>query len=140
MNQPLLAEMPARAYLELNHVKSALRHRSRHSIHAAYWLEVIKEAREETAVSFYDWLKGKETLKLLQVTVNNVLEFWASAGPQVVNRRKTYMTFDGARRDYAELAHLFHSDDTYIAVASSGEALQICIYTIPMYEGASTWQ
>lgn len=132
MNQPPLAEMPARAYLELNHVRSALRHRSRHSAHAAYWLEVIKEARGENAVSFYNWLKGKETLDLLQVTTNHVLEFW-TPGPRAANRRKTYVMFDGSRRDYAGLVHLFHSDNTYIAAARGGGALQICIYTIPQH-------
>lgn len=115
-------------YLALNTIRQALA-ASNHETNQL-WLERIKSARTEKAVSFKNWLAGKDSVDMAQITVNadnRITGSWLPGRRDVVIK-STYATFNGSIRDFAGHTHLFHSGDVFISASSFGDSLQISVY------------
>ena len=116
------------AHTALNTIRQALS-ASDHETNQL-WLERIKSARVERAVSFKNWLAGKDSVDMAQITVNadnRITGSWLPGRRDVVIK-STYATFNGSIRDFAGHTHLFHSDDVFISVSPFGDSLQISVY------------
>lgn len=116
------------AHLALNAIRQSLA-ASDHEVNQL-WLERIKSARTERAVSFKNWLAGKSSVDMAQITVNpnnKITGSWLPGRRDVVIK-STYVTFDGSVRDFAGHTHLFHSEEVFISVSPFGDNLQISVY------------